>query len=305
MRPALVADAALVQHRPVRGAGARMEAKLARPAGAAFILIVAIAAAAAIIHFVQLGFLRAIETPPMMEWDPVVQESLFTLLLFALVAAVAIAGIRLCRLAIRAGPGWPTAAVAGVAVGISGVAVALGLSALAGVIRPGDGAGAGWLLLAGTVVTLVQTGSEELYFRGWLQPTLQAGWGRWPGLAGQALGFALLHFVAGLFDPLSLLNLLLAGLWLGLLAERSGGLVLPIAAHFGWNWGETLLFGATPNPGVGSFGAILDWDLVGPPAWGGSEAGLNASLSVTFVLAALVIATASWGGRVSPIPRRG
>ena len=53
-----------------------------------------------------------------------------------------------------------------------------------------------------------------------------------------AVAFAALHFVNGSFNPMSLLTMTLAGLFFGLLAEKSGGLALPIGAHFGWNWAE-------------------------------------------------------------------
>ena len=111
-----------------------------------------------------------------------------------------------------------------------------------------------------------------------------------------------MHFFAAAKEPLAFVNLVLAGLWLGVLANRSGGLMLPIAAHFGWNGAEELLFGAAPNPGVGSFGALFDIDLIGNPLWGGSAEGLNASLSTVFVLAALLAACATWP---VPLVRRG
>lgn len=272
--------------------------------GAAVLLAATAVAALAVILGAQFAFGRILENPGVAAWSPVLLESLFTLAVFGILALIAWLAIR--RFGGRAGAG-PMAALsagAGLAAGILGLGIAIALSALAGAARTGEGAGFGALLLAGVLVTLVQTGAEEIYFRGWLQPHLEAGWGRWPGLAVTALAFAALHFVSGTFAPLSFVNLALAGLWFGLLAERSGGLALPIGAHFGWNWAEEMLFGATPNPGVSNFGTVFDWELVGSPLWGGSGEGLNASLSATFVLLALVIAAASWAGFSSP-GRRG
>jgi len=45
---------------------------------------------------------------------------------------------------------------------------------------------------------------------------------------------------------------------------------------------------------VGSFGAIFDFDLVGSALWGGSDEGLNASLSISFVLVALILPLIMW-----------
>jgi membrane protease YdiL (CAAX protease family) len=87
-----------------------------------------------------------------------------------------------------------------------------------------------------------------------------------------------------------LLNLFLGGVLFGLLAVRTVGLLAPICAHFGWNWGEQLLFGLDPNPGSSVFGAIFDRDLAGDALWGGSGEGLNASVIVTLTLVALVTA---------------
>jgi len=69
------------------------------------------------------------------------------------------------------------------------------------------------------------------------------------------------HFVSAAGEPLALLNPTLAGLWLGLLAERSGGLA-----------------------------------LAGSALWGGGGEALNASLATTFVLAGAVVAAALWPG---------
>ncbi len=88
---------------------------------------------------------------------------------------------------------------------------------------------------------------------------------------------------------MALVNLMLGGVLFGLLALRSGGLAAPVAAHFAWNATEDLGFGLVPNPGIGPLGALVDLDLAGPAHWGGSEEGLNTSVGMTVVLAALVV----------------
>lgn len=282
-----------------------MKARAIDSTAGAFVLLAATAVAAlSVILGAQFVFGRILENPGVAAWSPVLLESLFTIAVFGILGGIAGLAVRRFGGRAGAGPAAPVSAGVGVVAGAAGLGIAIALSALAGVAHAGEGGGAGALLLAGAVVTLIQTGAEELYFRGWLQPHLESGWGRWPGLAVTALAFAALHFVSGTFEWLSFVNLVLAGLWFGLLAQRSGGLALPIGAHFGWNWAEEMLFGATPNPGVSSFGTVFDWDLTGSPLWGGSGEGLNASLSASFVLIALVIVAASWRGFSSP-GRRG
>jgi membrane protease YdiL (CAAX protease family) len=132
-----------------------------------------------------------------------------------------------------------------------------------------------------------------MLFRGWLQPVLARHWGSWVAILIAAALFSALHLVGGARSFLTIVNLLLAGVFLGLVALRSGGIAAPIAAHFGWNWCEAILLGLDVNPGVGTYSAIFNFELEGSVWWGGSEEGLNSSFGVTFVLTALVVACAA------------
>lgn len=257
-------------------------------------LVIAVVMAAAVVLAVRWGFERAAQSLPIGEY-PALAESAVTVILFGLLALVATVGLRIAQERPAAGDRSGAAAGLGIGLGISGVALALALATIAGVTRAGAaGATVGLLLPLGTVLTLFQTGIEEYYFRGWLQPALLRGWGRWSGLAASAAAFAILHLVGGATTVASLVSITLAGLWFGLLAERGGGLALPIGAHFGWNWAEEMLFGAAPNPGIGSYGALLDLDLSGALRWSGGDEGLNASLGGIFVLVALIVLTVAW-----------
>ena len=75
-------------------------------------------------------------------------------------------------------------------------------------------------------------------------------------------------------------------------------MLAPLLAHVGWNGAEALLFGASPNPGIGAYGSILDVDLAGPALLGGSADGLNASLTATAMLVMLI-------GSLAVVPRIG
>jgi len=219
-----------------------------------------------------------------------------TILLFGLLTVAGLIGARrLGPLAALAGPHAGAMASLGAGVGLFGLFAAFAYARIAGVAVavPGGSTGMGAVLI-GTVATIVQVGGEEIYFRGWLQRALGAAWGPVPALLVTALVFAALHLLGGARAPLSLVNLLLGGLFFGLLAQRSGGIAAPIAAHLLWNWSEQLLLGLDPNPGTGSFGALFDHDLIGAAIWGGSDEGLNASLAVTLVLAALLAPLATW-----------
>lgn len=229
---------------------------------------------------------------------PVDSEAVMTALIYAVIfTPMALVGLLFARVegfsAFRLGQAPGRWAVAGLVSGLAGLAIAAGLAALAGAVVAGQGAAAGGMILAGALLILFQTGSEELFFRGWLFKALEGriggSNGAWAAIGLSALLFTSFHMLGGARTPMSLLNLLLGGLWFGLLAWRSGGLVAPLLAHFGWNASEELIAGLTPNPGSGVFGALMDWDLVGSPLWGGSEEGLNTSIGMAAVLIALIV----------------
>jgi len=279
------------------------------PVRALATLIAACVAAAVLVLVAQTGFGAAMTFPWFAALGDAVMEAVFTLVLFGLLIAVALIGLAVERRRLAIGNG--VAAGAGLAVGIGGLTLAMLLAMIAGLVQPGEaggGHGVG-LLLIGTLGVVVQSTAEEVYFRGWLQPSLTRGWGMAAGVIVAALAFAALHVAGGARSPMTLFNIFLAGSLFGLIAVRTGGVLAAAAAHAGWNWAEIMLFGLDPNPGVGSFGAILNLDLVGSRWWGGSAEGLNASVGVTLVLAALIVPLIAWRtppvGAVSSPPASG
>jgi len=217
-------------------------------------------------------------------------DACYRLSIYGAILLLALLGFALFRIVPRAGGGAAWRAIA-LGTGVGAVAVALGAAWMAGVATaagPVAPSGLG-LLATGTGLIAVQAVAEELMFRGLLQPILIRAWNAGIGIAITALGFAAVHLVGGWRDPVSLVNVCLAGVWFGVLAWRTKGVAAPMLAHFGYNWAEEMLFAAAPNPGRGAFGSIFDVDLVGPAAWGGSVEGLNASLALSFVLILLIV----------------
>ncbi len=226
----------------------------------------------------------------------------YALLFVPLVAIAFLLGMVEHRRVWRGGEAWLRRLVTGSLLGLGGLGITIAFAAINGGLVRGEGGGIGFgLLLLGSGLTLFQVFSEELLFRGWLQPSLVTKLGPVAGIGFGALLFAAFHLSAGVRAPVSLINLALGGVWFGLLAFRSGGLVAPLAAHFAWNVVEDLGFGLTPNPGSGPLGSVLDLDLAGLPIWGGQEEALNASIGTTIVLLALII---SLLGARSKFPQR-
>lgn len=230
--------------------------------------------------------------------DAALVETVFNTLVFGAILIAAMIGAAADkRNALTLGTRPALNAAAGVAIGTAGISASAGYALLAGtLVNAGQAAAAPAMLGWGLVLVLLQTLAEEAYFRGWLQPALAKRWGLTAALIATSLAFAGLHVVGGARAPISLLNLFLGGLMFGLLAARGGGLAAALGTHFAWNAVEQLGYGLDPNPGVGTFGAIADRDLVGAAMWGGSEEGLNGSLGMTVALLAIVVPLAmmSW-----------
>jgi hypothetical protein len=255
-------------------------------------LVAAIAVCALIVFFGPGLAERAIPLlgPAQAENLPLI-ETLFTAIIFGPLLVAALAGGAIAKLnPLALGRDRPAMLAAGLAVGLGGIVAATGFGWLAGNLRPGPGPMAsGGLLLWGSLVVLFAAAVEEVYFRGWLQPVLARQFGTPVAILLSAVAFSALHVMGGARSPTTLANLFLGGLLFGLLAARGGGIAGAVAAHFGWNWLEGIGFGLDPNPGLGSYGALVDLELSGSALWGGSEEGLNASLAMTLTLAALLV----------------
>ncbi|MGA0603147.1 CPBP family intramembrane glutamic endopeptidase [Caulobacter sp. KR2-114] len=224
----------------------------------------------------------------------------FGLMLAAAAVGGRVEGRRVARLGRR--PLW--AALTGVAIGVVGFSLSLGVAFLAGAVIRGTGPALSVSLLgpalANMLLILLGALAEEVYFRGWLQPVLCGRWGAWVGLTATSLIFAAAHLIGAPRSPTAMLNIVLAGTVFGLLALRSGGLAAPVMAHFAWNWSEAGLFGADPNPGGDPVGAVADVDLSGPTLWSGGADTMNGSLATTLVLAVLVLLAALARPRGAP-----
>jgi membrane protease YdiL (CAAX protease family) len=217
-------------------------------------------------------------------------ESLFTAVIFLPMLGLGIAGRRwtLARGGIGDVAGWSGTA-SGLGIGLGAFLLAVGYAKLAGTLMVGAGGAAGPVLLLGIATVVVQVAGEELVFRGWLQPLLMPAIGTPAGIGLVATAFALLHMIGGGVGSLAFVNLWLGGALFGLIAARGDGVVGAFAAHAAWNGAEQLMLGLDPNPGVGAFGSLIDLDLRGAAAWGGSDQGLNASWAMTIALVAVVV----------------
>jgi len=230
-------------------------------------------------------------------WPAIGSQSARRALVFVSLMAVAVAGGWIeGRSPWRTGARPVLASLFGLGLGAGGLCACVAIAALAGAVTGGAEAPftaslAG--LTVGVCGVAFQTATEEVYFRGWLQPLCCARWGPWLGVAVTAALFTLLHLIGGARSLLALANLFLGGMMFGLLALRSGGLWAPWAAHFAWNWTESGGLGLDPNPGVPTTGSLIDLDLTGPALWSGGPDALDGSLATVIALVLIVTALAS------------
>lgn len=177
---------------------------------------------------------------------------------------------------------------------------------------------AGWITVTGLFVT--QSGSmpfatailvplglfifvgleEELLLRGYVLHNLAEGLSFRPFSGGGAVAVALvlssivfgfLHILNPNVTFLSLVNLVLAGLLLGLGYILTGELAIPIGLHISWNFFQGGIFGFPVSGNPPSAGQLVRIDQGGPEVFTGGAFGPEGGLLVTILscLAAAIV----------------
>ena len=222
---------------------------------------------------------------------PPIVETVFTAAIYGALLIVGVIGAGVCGVnAVR--PGRRPLAMLGLGlfVGLFGVTVTTGYAGIVGSLKMGAAQHNTAVMLAwGAALVLLQSAAEEVYFRGWLQRVFARAWGAPVAIFVSALAFSVLHSLGEERAIITSSNLFLGGLLFGILAAYGRGILGAVAAHFAWNGAEQMILGLDPNPGVGTFGSIFNFELFGPKSWGGSTEGLNASFAMTLTLFALVV----------------
>jgi membrane protease YdiL (CAAX protease family) len=127
-------------------------------------------------------------------------------------------------------------------------------------------------LLVGVIMYLCVGIYEEILSRGYLLPNLAEGfnWKRLgPGTAltlgyiCSSILFGFLHILNQNISAIAIVNLIIAGLWLGLGYVLTGELGLSIGMHIAWNFCEGCVFGFPVSGGV-TMATILAIQQQGP-----------------------------------------
>jgi uncharacterized protein len=155
--------------------------------------------------------------------------------------------------------------------------------------------------LAGAILAAV---GEELAFRGGVFRILEESCGTLAALLLSAAIFGLLHALNSGATAVSMAAIAIeAGLLLGAAYALTRNLWFPIGLHFGWNFAEGGIFGASVSGSTAGKG-IFAVSLTGPKLLTGGKFGPEASViavAVGFAAALMLIAVSVRTGRWKPM----
>jgi len=138
--------------------------------------------------------------------------------------------------------------------------------------------------------------AEEALMRGYLLQALAEAWGGGWGLWITSILFGALHLGNPNVSWIALANILLAGLFLGVVYLRTASLWWATGVHLGWNWAHGFL-ADVPVSGLDLVDAPLLEPVVRGPIWlSGGSFGPEGSVfaTVTLVGATWVLWRTSW-----------
>jgi membrane protease YdiL (CAAX protease family) len=139
---------------------------------------------------------------------------------------------------------------------------------------------------------ILQGGLEELIIRGYIYHTLRDRWRPWIAALGSSVLFALLHLGNPDVSASALLNIVLAGMVLAALVERTGSLWSATLAHGAWNFAVACLL-SVPVSGVRIF-HLLNVTITGDPGLTGDGFGPEGSWLLTAI--GVVLTVFLWRG---------
>ena len=197
-------------------------------------------------------------------------------------------------------------AIAGIILGFALFSSVFGLLHLVGVAQWQGVSAAGVDVIPMLAVAIIAAVGEELAFRGALFRILEESFGTGTALALSAALFGLLHALNPGATVVSTTAIALeAGVLLGAAYALTRNLWFPIGLHFGWNFTEGGVFGASVSGGVTTKG-IFSISLSGPKLLTGGKFGPEASvdaIAVSLAIAIVLVVFVVRNGRWIPVRR--
>ncbi len=154
--------------------------------------------------------------------------------------------------------------------------------------------------------------AEEALMRGYLFQALVEAWGGLWGLGITSFLFALLHLGNPNTSWIGLANIVVAGLFLGVVYLKTASLWWATGAHLGWNWSHGFL-SDLPVSGLEIVDAPLLEPVIRGPDWlTGGSFGPEGSVLATLILGLsavaiwrMLLASARGACNRNPTPRPG
>ncbi len=130
--------------------------------------------------------------------------------------------------------------------------------------------------------------TEEISMRGYLLNNMMQSANRYLALLLVSVMFAAFHGFNPNLSLIGLINIILAGLVLGIYYVHRRNLWFPIGIHFTWNLFQGAIFGA-PVSGL-KFASVISFEPVGDELLTGGDFGFEASLITTVLMILATIA---------------
>jgi membrane protease YdiL (CAAX protease family) len=129
--------------------------------------------------------------------------------------------------------------------------------------------------------------NEEIMVRGYILNNFFDSMNKYIALIVSSLLFAVMHLANANVTVLSVVNIFLAGILLGIYYVHKQNLWLPISLHFSWNFFQGPIFGFEVS-GVEATGAIVQ-DIQGPDLITGGTFGFEGSVIATLLMLIAIV----------------
>ncbi len=143
------------------------------------------------------------------------------------------------------------------------------------------------LLIGYLTLFTIASFNEEIMVRGYILNNLCDSMNQYIALFISSLLFSLMHLGNANVTIISFINILLAGILLGIYYIHKRNLWLPIALHFSWNFFQGPVYGFEVS-GVDTSGIIIQ-DLQGNDMLTGGPFGFEGSLFATFLIIVAIL----------------
>lgn len=153
----------------------------------------------------------------------------------------------------------------------------------------GFGTSAVSLVLLYLIGFMVQGASEEVVVRGWMMPVLSKHYKVPTAIILSSAFFGFLHIINPNINLLSIVNLILYGVFAALYSLNDQGLWGIFAQHSIWNWFMGNVLGLPVSGMIMGNASIIETRLTGPTWITGGAFGPEGGVIVTFILSVSIL----------------